>query len=273
MGEREMTEWQPAERDGEAYVVKWTAAEATDSLVAVRLLVRHGDLGDERQVGQFSVFVSMREPADMPIADPNDESSSVATPDTAHEQPHTYYSLVRFNRQRVSAQGDEPQEAREPHPLLSKWIAEDSPAFRSAIHSMEEQALANRSKYKELSRSSALLHESYVGFMRSFAEATGTLASLPVFKPLHSAFVEPLRRDLERVLGTVCAQWDSLVADRAKRLYENTFRSLDARRTEFDDASNHYYDELGKHLKTKASSEDAKRDHLFARRRSSFDLA
>ncbi|KAJ2478972.1 hypothetical protein IWW47_006064, partial [Coemansia sp. RSA 2052] len=159
------------------------------------------------------------------------------------------------------------------HPLFSRWVAEDSPAFRSAISGMEELALANRTHYKDLSRQSTGLRDAYQSFMKQLNESLALLESMPVLNPLVSTVIQPLKNDISQMLNTLCGNWDSVVVSSARRLYESSYKLLEERKSEFDNASDQYYSELSKYLKAKASKEDDRRDEAFNRHRVAFDSA
>ncbi|KAJ1666277.1 hypothetical protein EV178_002388 [Coemansia sp. RSA 1646] len=159
------------------------------------------------------------------------------------------------------------------HPLFGRWVAEDSPGFRARISAMEDQALASRARYKELAKQSAALRDAYQVFMRHLEEALDMVGNLPVFKPMVSAFIVPLKQDINQLLNAICSNWDVVVVAHARSLYEGTFRQLEDRKSEFATTSDHYYAELGKYLKAKTSKEDEKRDDAFARSRWAYDSA
>ncbi|KAJ2550235.1 hypothetical protein EV175_004148, partial [Coemansia sp. RSA 1933] len=159
------------------------------------------------------------------------------------------------------------------HPLFGRWVAEDSPGFRGRIAAMEEQALSNRTRYKDIAKQSAALRDAYQEFMRHLEDALGMVKGLPVFKPMVAAFIAPLKQDINQLLNAICSNWDVVVVAHARQLYEDTFRPLEDRKSEFAAASDHYYAELGKYLKAKASKEDDKRDDAFARSRWAYDAA
>ncbi|KAJ2359502.1 hypothetical protein GGF43_000122 [Coemansia sp. RSA 2618] len=159
------------------------------------------------------------------------------------------------------------------HPLFGRWVTEDSPAFRKTIAAMEAQALASRAQYKELARQTAGLSEACQEFMRALADALSHVEALAVARPLVQAFIEPLKSDVAQLLSTVCTNWDAVVVTHARRLYEGAFRHLDERKAEFDAGSEQFYADMAKHLKAKASREDARRDEAFERSRMAFDAS
>ncbi|KAJ1954334.1 hypothetical protein GGI12_005810, partial [Dipsacomyces acuminosporus] len=204
------------------------------------------------------------------------------TPDSVRDSRHIFYDMVKHRNSRpppsdisvdvgkgTSTSTSTSNAAS--HPLFNRWISEDSPAFRSVIHSMEEQAFANRAKYKELARHSASLREAYQQFIKQFRDATSALEALPMFQPLVGCLIEPLRHSLNQILNTVCTNWDMVVISNAKRVYESTFKGLESKRTGFSVSSDHYYDELSKYLKAKTSDDDRRRDAQFAKHRATFD--
>ncbi|KAJ2023325.1 hypothetical protein IWW57_004163, partial [Coemansia sp. S610] len=159
------------------------------------------------------------------------------------------------------------------HPLFSRWVAEDSPAFRAAISSMEELALSNRTHFKELARQSTGLRDAYQVFMRQLNESLALLESMPVLEPLVNMVIQPLKHEITQLLSTLCNDWDFVVVACARKLYDTSFRLLEERKSEFDSASDQYYAELSKYLKAKASKEDERRDEAFNRSRVGFDSA
>ncbi|KAJ2824389.1 hypothetical protein GGI24_003422, partial [Coemansia furcata] len=95
---------------------------------------------------------------------------------------------------------------------------------------------------------------------------------MPVLEPLVCMVIQPLKHDITQMLATLCNDWDAVVAC-ARKLYESSFKQLEERKTEFDNASEQYYTELKKYLKAKASKEDERRDEAFNRHRVGFDSA
>ncbi|KAJ2330662.1 hypothetical protein GGI00_003602, partial [Coemansia sp. RSA 2681] len=138
---------------------------------------------------------------------------------------------------------------------------------------MEELALANRTHYKDLSRQSTGLRDAYQSFMKQLNESLALLESMPVLNPLVSTVIQPLKNDISQMLNTLCGNWDSVVVSSARRLYESSYKLLEERKSEFDNASDQYYSELSKYLKAKASKEDDRRDEAFNRHRVAFDSA
>ncbi|KAJ2745672.1 hypothetical protein GGI20_001997 [Coemansia sp. BCRC 34301] len=183
---------------------------------------------------------------------------------------HVFSETLRHYEHRSSDKGDEEYSA---HPLFGRWVAEDSPAFRSAIAEMEELALANRTHYKDLARQSTGLRDAYQLFMKQLNESMALLESMPVLDPLVTTVIQPLKHDIGQVLNTLCSSWDSVVVNSARRLYESSFKLLEEHKSEFDSASDQYYSELSKYLKVKASKEDERRDEAFNRHRLAFDSA
>ncbi|KAJ2068694.1 hypothetical protein GGI08_000736 [Coemansia sp. S2] len=181
---------------------------------------------------------------------------------------HVFYETLRHHEYRNNNSGDVSV-----HPLFGRWVAEDSPAFRSAISAMEEQAFSNRTHYKDLARQSTGLRDAYQTFMRQLNESLGLLESMPVLEPLVSMVIQPLKHDIAQMLSTLCNDWDFVVVASARKLYESSFKQLEERKSEFDNASEQYYTELSKYLKAKASKEDERRDEAFNRHRVGFDSA
>ncbi|KAJ2259889.1 hypothetical protein GGI01_003349 [Coemansia sp. RSA 376] len=138
---------------------------------------------------------------------------------------------------------------------------------------MEEQALSNRTHYKDLARQSTGLRDAYQTFMRQLNESLGLLESMPVLEPLVSMVIQPLKHDIAQMLSTLCNDWDFVIIASARKLYESSFKQLEERKSEFDNASEQYYTELSKYLKAKASKEDERRDEAFNRHRVGFDSA
>ncbi|KAJ2328742.1 hypothetical protein GGH92_009813, partial [Coemansia sp. RSA 2673] len=160
---------------------------------------------------------------------------------------HVFYETLRHHEYRNNNSGDVSV-----HPLFGRWVAEDSPAFRSAISAMEEQALSNRTHYKDLARQSTGLRDAYQTFMRQLNESLGLLESMPVLEPLVSMVIQPLKHDIAQMLSTLCNDWDFVIIASARKLYESSFKQLEERKSEFDNASEQYYTELSKYLKAKA---------------------
>ncbi|KAJ2888289.1 hypothetical protein IWW38_004968, partial [Coemansia aciculifera] len=197
------------------------------------------------------------------------EARARVLPDT-----HVFSETLRHYEHRSNGSGNEDSEEYSAHPLFSRWVAEDSPAFRSAIAAMEEVALANRTCYKDLSRQSTGLRDAYQSFMKQLNESLALLESMPVLDPLVSTVIQPLKRDIGQLLKGLCSQWEAIIVANARRLYESSYRHLEERKSEFDGASDHYYSELSKYLKLKASAkEDERRDEAFNRHRVAFDSA
>ncbi|KAJ2003369.1 hypothetical protein GGI04_002991 [Coemansia thaxteri] len=183
------------------------------------------------------------------------------------------YSDVRRQEAAAAAETADGESGVGLHPLFGRWVAEDSPAFRSAIAEMEDVALGNRARYKELARQTSSLRDACQAFMRQLNESLGQLESMAVLEPLAALVLQPLRKDVGHLLNTLCTNWEVVVASSARRLYESSFRHLEERKAEFDGASEQYYGELAKYLKTKSSKEDGRRDEAFSRLRVGFDAA
>ncbi|KAJ1720354.1 hypothetical protein LPJ53_005013 [Coemansia erecta] len=185
---------------------------------------------------------------------------------------HVFSQMHRHRMQREGKAVPQNEAVRR-HPLFGAWAAADSPAFRTTLREMEEQAQARRARYRDLSRGTSTLRDAYQAFMRQLHEQLELLSELPAFDPLQQAFVAPLRRDLGQLLSTVCANWDAVVAGGARRLYDASFRQLDERRAEFHQATEQWEAEVARHVRAKAGRDDARRDQAFARSRAAFDAA
>ncbi|KAJ2724479.1 GTPase activating protein [Coemansia sp. Benny D115] len=158
------------------------------------------------------------------------------------------------------------------HPLFSAWSSEDSPKFRATLRAMEDQAAARRQRYRDLSRQTGQLREASRTFLRQLHESLDLLGGLAVFDPLQASFIAPLRKDMGRMLSTVCANWDAVTGG-ARALYEAAFRGLEERRAEFHQASDHFENELARHQRARSGRDDARRDEAFARCRRAFEAA
>ncbi|KAJ2803089.1 hypothetical protein H4R20_003028 [Coemansia guatemalensis] len=204
---------------------------------------------------------------------------------TIAHSPHVFYAMLRHHERRKqqkeqqqSAEAEDPQTllqrniASTQHPLFSQWTAEDSPQFRATLRRLEAQAQQSRTKYKEIWRQTTGLREAYQAFMRELTGALAVVEGLTVVQPL-AGFLATMKADLNQQLNTVCTNWDLVVVTYAKRMYEGTFRQLDERRAEFEQASDQYYTELTKYLKGKASRDDERRDAAIAQGRAQFDAA
>ncbi|PIA15497.1 hypothetical protein COEREDRAFT_74993, partial [Coemansia reversa NRRL 1564] len=204
---------------------------------------------------------------------------------SAHSS-HVFYTMLRHhewrkqqkNAQQQSSEAEDSQAqlhkniASTQHPLFSQWTAEDSPQFRATLKRLEVQAQQSRTKYKEMWRQTTGLREAYQGFMRELTGALAMIESLAVVQPL-AGFMAAMKTDINQQLNTVCTNWDLVVVTYAKRMYERTFRQLDERRVEFEQASEQYYTELTKYLKSKTSRDDEHRDAAIAQGRAQFDAA
>ncbi|KAJ2500414.1 hypothetical protein GGH96_002742 [Coemansia sp. RSA 1972] len=189
------------------------------------------------------------------------------------DETHVFSEMLQHREQRKHGGSESSDSSNATHPLFGRWVAEDSPAFRQTIATMEAQAMASRSQYKELTRQTSSLNDACQEFMRALTEALARVEGLAVAQPLVRAFISPLKNDVGQLLSTVCTNWDAVVVTHARRLYESTFRSLDERKAEFDAGSGQFYGEMGKHLKAKASREDERRDEMFERSRMAFDAS
>ncbi|KAJ2884035.1 hypothetical protein H4R27_002381 [Coemansia aciculifera] len=265
--------------DRRAWTAQWLCGSVRDEGLHMSLHVRQsadtlsaleGRRHDDRTPRVLDLFISkftIPSDSDSPIPPlatlPLDNAKAQMLPTT-----HVFYETLRHHEHRSSNSGDVSA-----HPLFGRWVAEDSPAFRSAISGMEEQALSNRTHYKDLARQSTGLRDAYQMFMRQLSESLALLESMPVLEPLVSMVIQPLKHDIAQMLSTLCNDWDFVVVACARKLYESSFKQLEERKSEFDNASEQYYTELSKYLKAKASKEDERRDEAFNRLRVGFDSA
>ncbi|KAJ1902066.1 hypothetical protein LPJ66_000315 [Kickxella alabastrina] len=184
---------------------------------------------------------------------------------------HVFCQMFEHREARKQQGKQQQQVLTRKHPLFSAWSAEDGPVFRATVKEMEEQAQAQRGRYRDLSRQTAHLREAHQVFMKQFQDAMDLLQGMPLFAPLHESFVLPLCQDIAQLLSTVCLNWDAVVVGGARKLYEASFKQLDERRAEFNQASEQFEGDLAKHLRTKAGKDDLKRDEAFGRVKLQFD--
>ncbi|KAJ2732376.1 hypothetical protein IW152_003849 [Coemansia sp. BCRC 34962] len=262
--------------DRRAWAAQWLCGSVREEGLHVSLHVRqsadtlsalegrrHGDEVSwvlDLFIGNFSAPPDPHTPP--PVALPLDNSRAQALPTS-----HVFCETLKHHKHR--SMGGEVSV----HPLFSRWVAEDSPAFRVAISGMEELALSNRTHFKELARQSTGLRDAYQAFMRQLNESLALLESMPVLEPLVTMVIQPLKHEITQMLSTLCNDWELVVVACARKLYDSSFKQLEERKSEFDNASDQYYTELSKYLKAKASKEDERRDEAFNRHRVGFDSA
>ncbi|KAJ2172837.1 hypothetical protein EV181_007531, partial [Coemansia sp. RSA 532] len=94
------------------------------------------------------------------------------------DETHVFSEMLQHREQRKHGDSESSDSSNATHPLFGRWVAEDSPAFRQTIATMEAQAMASRSQYKELTRQTGSLNDACQEFMRALTEALARVEGL-----------------------------------------------------------------------------------------------